>query len=91
METTFQDYVRNLVEGLLPGVRVEFLPAREPSHTDPVYPVRFKTETADLVVSFPQRMVLMQDGEELVRQTVMCLVRLIYLFREGSGTSTVPT
>lgn len=82
MEETFQDYVQHLVEGLLPGARVEFLPAREVSHTDPIYPVRFKTETADLVVSFPQRMVLMRDGEEPVRNTVMCLVRLVYYFRK---------
>ena len=60
MEGTFQGYIQKLAEGLLPGVRIEFLPARELSHTDPIYPVRFKTETADLVVGFPQRM---GDGE----------------------------
>jgi hypothetical protein len=81
MDQVFQDYVRRLAEELLPGVRVEFLPPREQPHTDPVYPVRFKTDSADIVVGFPHRMIFIPDGQEGVRQTVTCLGRLIQRFR----------
>jgi hypothetical protein len=81
VEQAFQDYVRRLGEELLRGVRVEFLPAREQPHTDPVYPVRFKTHDADLVVGFPERMVFMPVAQEEVRQSVTCLARLVHYFR----------
>jgi hypothetical protein len=80
-EQLFQDDVRRLAEELLPGVRVEFLPAREQPHTDPVYPVRFKTDSADIVVAFPESMVLVQDGQAAVREAVTCLARLVHYFR----------
>lgn len=81
MEQVFQNYVRQLAEELLPGIRVEFLPLREPPHTDPVHPVRFKTDSADIVVGFPERMVSMPDGQEGIRLTVTCLSRLVQYFR----------
>lgn len=85
MENIFQDYVRELVEELLPGTKVEFLPARQQPHTDSVYPVRFKTETADLIVGFPERMVLMVQGDRPVRETVTQLVRLVKYFRRRAS------
>jgi hypothetical protein len=81
MEKAFQEYVRGLVRELHPAIRVEFLPARDIVHSDPIYPVRFETETASLMVGFPQRMVLSTERKAEVHDTVARVVRLLGYFK----------
>lgn len=86
VERTFQDYFQDLAGELLKGARVEFLPARESPHTDPIYPVRFKPEAADLIVGFRERMVLLPEGKRAVGETVVRVVRLIRYFTSRTGS-----
>jgi len=81
MSAAFQDFVRNIIGELNPAIRVECLPPRETPHDDPVYPVRFKTDTAELIVAFPHRMVFLPEGKEEVYETVARVVRLLNYFQ----------
>jgi len=81
MTRVFEDYIRNIVDELNPAIRVEFLLPRETPYTDPIYPVRFKTDTAELIVAFPQRMVLIPEGKGEVYETVARVVRLLNYFQ----------
>ena len=81
MTKAFQDCIQNIIGELNPAIRVEFLLPRETPYTDPIYPVRFKTDTAELIVGFPQRMVLIPEGTGEVHETVARIVRLMNYFR----------
>ncbi|MFQ5801834.1 MAG: hypothetical protein ACE5JQ_02935 [Candidatus Methylomirabilales bacterium] len=81
METAFQDYVENIIGELYAALQVEFLPPRDTLYDDPVYPVRFKTNTGEIMVGFPHRMVLIPGGKGTVHETVARVVRLLDSFQ----------
>jgi hypothetical protein len=87
MEKAFEEYVREIVRDLHPAMQVEFLPARDPVYTDPVYPVRFRTAKAAVTVGFPHRMVRFPEGKHELYETVARVIRLLPYFQQKPPAS----
>jgi hypothetical protein len=85
MEKAFEEYIRNLVGELYPAMQVEFLPARDPVYTDPIYPVRFRTAEASVTVGFPHRIVRFPEGKQELYETVARVIRLLPYFQKTSS------